>query len=135
MMASELLDRAPVLSAKVAVACDVTPERVGTILEELVKFLVLCSRSHLPLSPSRRIDNVWHEVILCTRVYGSFCEAHFGRWIHHDPSEPSSSNHANWNRTQRMYAHYFGVMPCDLWGVAENDHLVATCGGCESLDR
>jgi hypothetical protein len=33
--------------------------------------------------PSRAVDEAWHEFILDTRTYTSFCHAAFGRYLHH----------------------------------------------------
>ena len=35
--------------------------------------------------PSRAVDEAWHEMILMTRRYMSFCERAFGRYLHHNP--------------------------------------------------
>lgn len=35
---------------------------------------------------SRRIDEVWHQFILFTAQYQSFCERYFGGFLHHFPS-------------------------------------------------
>jgi hypothetical protein len=38
--------------------------------------------------PSRAVDTEWHEFILMTRNYESFCQQAFGRFLHHVPNEP-----------------------------------------------
>ena len=35
--------------------------------------------------PSRVVDDAWHEFILMTRLYHSFCGKAFGRYLHHTP--------------------------------------------------
>jgi hypothetical protein len=42
---------------------------------------------------SRRIDEVWHQFVLFTREYSSFCERYFGAMLHHSPSN-SPAEHA-----------------------------------------
>jgi hypothetical protein len=37
--------------------------------------------------PSRVVDSLWHEFILHTRGYESFCRRAFGRLLHHTPAE------------------------------------------------
>lgn len=32
------------------------------------------------------LDDYWHEFILSTKEYHAFCDAHFGRYIHHTPT-------------------------------------------------
>lgn len=36
--------------------------------------------------PSRITDDLWHEFILYTRYYESFCNKAFGRFMHHTPA-------------------------------------------------
>jgi hypothetical protein len=36
--------------------------------------------------PSQVADDLWHEFILYTRDYGRFCNAAFGRFLHHTPA-------------------------------------------------
>jgi hypothetical protein len=38
--------------------------------------------------PSRAVDEAWHELILDTRRYQTFCNNAFGQFLHHKPSEP-----------------------------------------------
>jgi hypothetical protein len=35
--------------------------------------------------PSRAVDEAWHGFILCTVRYAAFCEAAYGRFLHHHP--------------------------------------------------
>jgi hypothetical protein len=35
--------------------------------------------------PSRAVDEAWHGLILCTARYSAFCEAAYGRFLHHRP--------------------------------------------------
>lgn len=37
--------------------------------------------------PSKVVDSLWHEYILCTRGYEAFCRKAFGRMLHHTPAE------------------------------------------------
>lgn len=36
--------------------------------------------------PSQVVDDLWHEFILYTRAYDSFCRLAFGRFLHHTPA-------------------------------------------------
>ncbi len=36
--------------------------------------------------PSQAADDLWHEFILYTKAYDSFCQQAFGRFLHHTPS-------------------------------------------------
>jgi hypothetical protein len=37
--------------------------------------------------PSRAVDEAWHGFILCTARYAAFCEAAYGRFLHHHPED------------------------------------------------
>ncbi|WDE08078.1 hypothetical protein SG34_014955 [Thalassomonas viridans] len=41
--------------------------------------------------PSQAIDVAWHEFILFTRNYQTFCKRAFGRFLHHTPAEAMQS--------------------------------------------
>ena len=40
--------------------------------------------------PSHAVDEAWHEMILMTRHYTSFCDRAFGRYLHHNPDSTLS---------------------------------------------
>ncbi len=40
--------------------------------------------------PSRAVDEAWHGLILCTARYAAFCEAAYGRFLHHHPEGSGS---------------------------------------------
>lgn len=35
--------------------------------------------------PSHAVDEAWHGLILCTRLYADFCDDAYGRFLHHHP--------------------------------------------------
>ncbi|WP_375538393.1 hypothetical protein [Mycolicibacterium sp. CBMA 234] len=35
--------------------------------------------------PSHAVDEAWHGLILCTARYSAFCEAAYGKFLHHHP--------------------------------------------------
>ena len=35
--------------------------------------------------PSHAVDEAWHGFILCTTAYAHFCDAAYGRFLHHHP--------------------------------------------------
>ena len=63
----------------------------AALLEDYKKFLALKAATSdfdaVLLSPSPRVDEVWHAHILDTRAYTAACEAMLGAggFIHHDP--------------------------------------------------
>ena len=54
--------------------------------------------------PSTVVDELWHELVLHTREYAAFCDAVFGRFLHHQPESAMSAEAAAANRTTRLLA-------------------------------
>lgn len=44
--------------------------------------------------PSRAVDEAWHGFILCTARYATFCEAAYGRFLHHHPEGGAPDEHS-----------------------------------------
>jgi hypothetical protein len=59
------------------------------VLRGLRQFFMahLRSKRAFVAMPSQVVDAVWHEFILHTRGYESWCNAAFGRLLHHTPAE------------------------------------------------
>lgn len=47
----------------------------------------LQARRRMVAMPSQAVDDAWHEFILFTRQYDTFCGHAFGRFLHHTPAE------------------------------------------------
>ena len=61
---------------------------VDRVLEGLRVWFLVClhARGKRVGMPSRAVDVAWHEFILLTREYTSFCEQAFGYYLHHSPA-------------------------------------------------
>jgi hypothetical protein len=131
-LADAVLAETPVLATKLTGALDdVAPRRA---LREVLRFLALCAASDRPLTPSRAVDDAWHELVLCTRTYARLCDTHFGRFLHHEPSDDDPRHARQFADTLGRYHLRFGVPDPRLWG--EHPHLPsADCGGCEGDRR
>jgi hypothetical protein len=59
------------------------------VLRGLRQFFLahLRSKRRFVSMPSQVVDAAWHDFILHTRAYASWCEAAFGRLLHHTPAE------------------------------------------------
>ncbi|UTW59579.1 hypothetical protein KFE96_04530 [Kordiimonas sp. SCSIO 12603] len=53
--------------------------------------------------PSKIVDDAWHEFILSTREYESFCKKGLGRFIHHIPSEAMHSENSAQDSLKRAW--------------------------------
>ncbi len=84
---------------------DLSLEGSGRVLEGLRQYFLAClAAQRSPLSkqvgmPSKAVDAAWHEFIVLTKEYASFCEKAFGRYLHHTPKAmmdvPTSAALAN----------------------------------------
>lgn len=84
---------------------DLSLEGSGRVLEGLRQYFLAClAAQRSPLSkevgmPSKAVDAAWHEFIVLTKEYASFCEKAFGRYLHHTPgammATPSNEALAN----------------------------------------
>lgn len=54
--------------------------------------------------PSILVDDLWHEMLLHTRDYAAFCDAAFGRFLHHEPESAMAPAQALANRCERLLA-------------------------------
>ncbi|GAA6151212.1 glycine-rich domain-containing protein [Pseudoteredinibacter isoporae] len=68
-------------------------EDVARVFSALRDYFTLChmAKQKMVAMPSQVVDLAWHEFILITRSYQSFCQRAFGRFLHHNPSEVMSS--------------------------------------------
>lgn len=64
-----------------------TVEQSLSLHMQLDKFLYDAINATGSNSPSEEIDMAWHDFILDTKSYASYCDKRFGKFIHHVPSE------------------------------------------------
>lgn len=120
----------PILVDKITVNTEISSRHdVPGSVEETIKFLYLCATCETTLTPSILVDQVWHEFILFTRSYQHFCTGKLGRFVHHQPSDNSVENSAQYEMTLRAYRQYFGEPPTRYW--PQNTSDIADCGSCE----
>jgi hypothetical protein len=66
-----------------------TNEQLDLVFRGLRDYFYICNRSGKKMisMPSRIVDDAWHEFILFTRTYKTFCLKALGRFLHHTPAE------------------------------------------------
>jgi hypothetical protein len=131
-LAQQLLADQPVLSTKLSTACQIDPAAVTDLTADLLRFLNLIAFAGETLTPSQTIDLVWHEFILCTRTYESFCQHHFGRMIHHEPGGDETTNRHRFSRALQLYTTYFGA-PSPAFKGTHQVLAAADCGACQGV--
>lgn len=130
--AEALLSAKPVLREKLRAACDVDADGARRGIAEVLRFLALTGRSEVGLTPSPRVDDAWHEIILCTREYSALCQRYFGRFVHHDPGGSEDLNRRRFLETLRLYNLCYGPPDPAWWGPAAERPPQADCGACEA---
>jgi hypothetical protein len=130
-IAASLMIAQPALNKKVCRAVFCGPDEATIALSEAIKFIWLASETNDgPLTPSHRVDLVWHELILFTRAYQQLCEDQFDKFVHHQPSGLGDGHHQPLAKTLTRYQEMFGVPREDFWGTRRA--AGSTCGTCES---
>lgn len=72
-----------------------THDQVGMVMDGLRQYFLAClgAQTHGIAKqcgmPSKAVDDAWHEFILMSRDYESFCRQAFGSYLHHTPQEQS----------------------------------------------
>jgi len=92
---------------------------------EYKKFMYLAAISENMVSPSEIVDLVWHQHLIFTQSYESFC-AILGRKIEHIPSTHNPANESQFKQamrnTQQLYRENFGNQPEDIWKTKDPLH-------------
>ena len=114
--AAELLAAKPILLQKLRIACGADAAQAQLGVREVLRFLALTADADTGLGPSQRVDDVWHELILCTREYRALCDRYFGRFIHHDPGGATELSRRRFRETIRRYALTYGPPDPEWWG-------------------
>jgi len=105
-------------------------------IDEYKKFLVLMATSPDAVTPSKMIDEIWHNHILDTMAYMETCEKLFGKYLHHNPGFSSSVEEEKvfdnqYDSTLKLYKAQFGEPPVYFW-PSEEASCGSSCGstGC-----
>jgi hypothetical protein len=100
-----------------------TPLFAFRALAEYRKFVYLGMVSEVPVTPSKVIDQVWHEHLLFTRGYDQFCQEVLGRPFDHHPELVSMDDQtevfqSQYEATLDLYETEFNCAPpADIWST------------------
>ncbi len=94
-----------------------TEEQAQRLLKEAKRMLYLCVTYNVRISPSLRVDDGWHAMLMFTRWYRTFA-SFIGAFVHHEPSESPPDGGAQFRNTKEKYFEHFGEEP-DAWTWAE----------------
>jgi hypothetical protein len=96
-------------------------------VNEYKKFIYLAVISDFHVTPSQAIDKVWHEHILFTQAYRTFCDEIIEYNLNHHPEllpleEQTARYHAQYLDTLNLYVQEFGILPTDnVWDITKYD--------------
>lgn len=128
---TELFAVAPLLREKILRYCDLGGQTPEQGLLEVLRFLSLINPQKT-VTPSERVDQIWHQFILWTKLYFNYCETLYGRYLHHTPDDDGPKNQAQFEYCLNEYKKRYG-QPCPVfWGPYWSVSLQGNCSGCES---
>lgn len=88
------------------------------VMLEYKKFMYLAAVADKMVSPSPIVDVVWHQHLVFTQHYHSFCEL-LGKQVQHVPSTHNPKEEELFKqaveRTRLLYESVFGPQPTDVW--------------------
>lgn len=129
---SEVSTNIPILVLKIQNTLQCKEEVAKEAIMEVLRFLWLITYSETSLSPAIKVDNAWHEFILCTREYERICTKYFGKFIHHSPGGNEDENQTKFVKTLTLYALHFGKPSEFFWGDTSLFDVPAQCGFCSN---
>jgi len=129
--------KAPYLQEKLERTGDITESSIYKVaFDEFKKYAALSVSTDKPLGmTSPEVDSVWHQFILFTQQYRSFCDDNLeGTFLHHNPyvtdiGTKMAGIHAS--NLQKAYESTFGEAP-DLWRGFQTS--TDPCDGCSQSD-
>lgn len=110
-------------------------------IREYKKFIYLGAVSDFVVTPSKIIDQVWHEHLLFTKAYRDFCTEVLGFSFDHNPelipmTDQTGSFNAQYLDTLELYKKEFDINPpADIWSQSKFDKELVPTNGYESKKK
>lgn len=94
-----------------------TQENINLIVKGLKEYFHICNDAGKSIiaMPSQVVDVAWHDFILFTKEYESFCKKAFGRFLHHHPAEAMKSQKVAQESIQKIW-----IISCDRENITAN---------------
>jgi len=72
---------------------DISDKNTTKLFDALRDYFYICSQAQgkMVAMPSEAVDIAWHEFLLFTKEYQTFCNKGIGRFLHHTPTEVMKS--------------------------------------------
>lgn len=95
------------------------------VTREYTRFLILAAISDREVTPSEAVDQTWHLHIVYTESYHEWCDALFGRYLHHGPTKGGKTEgerfEGQYEHTLALYERTFGESaPQDIWPTTKD---------------
>lgn len=101
------------------------------LFQDTKQFLYLCAKYPDPMIPTKAIDEGWHNFILFTEDYASFCTEMLGRFVHHRPTPPSKRVSEN---QQRLYQNTLRIAQSEFSSPLSQNWTASSPTCCASED-
>ena len=82
-----------------------TEQKAQTAETHFLRFVLLTEVADGPISPTKLGDDYWHEFLMFTRTYRSWCQWHFGEMIDHEPGAKEGAK----DRVKQLHQQFFGT--------------------------
>ncbi len=109
-------------------------EEYAETFSEFKKYVALGKLTGKPLGmTSKKVDEVWHQFILFTKEYFSFCNEYLGYYLHHNPrTKTRDLPRESVPNFVHAYRNAFGKIP-PVWGKASALNAVCSddCSSCD----
>jgi len=130
-VAENILRHYPILCDRIRQKCEIQEGHERLAFTELIKFLDVNAQTLLKRTPSLVVDAMWHEFILFTKLYDSFCDQRYGRFIHHQPGGSRQENQRQYCETLEDIQRVFGTLNETYWPIPSFMSVDVSCGSCD----
>ncbi len=103
-------------------------EEAQQLFTDLKTWMFLCAVSDKPLSPPKIIDEAWHNFVLFTKEYASFCQGFCGRFVHHVPFDGVCQSEES--ESTRTSAHQNTLNLIASLGLSGKNWLMGSSSSC-----
>lgn len=115
------------LLERVADKLDLSEAEVASLFEDTKRFLVVGTVLGRNFAPSVPVDALWHEWILFTDDYHTFCLTLGDSYIHHTPIPQGSASQPPLEPTMEALEAVFGPLDDRWWPVALGASGIMDC--------
>lgn len=92
--------------------------KILRLIREQKRYLLMASLlKNVPMF-SDDVDEVWHQMLMFTKSYESFCLSFTDGMIHHEPNVDGTDGEDDRIHFDIMYHVLFGTAPGEEWGIA-----------------